>query len=184
MKIIYHSAYADEELKAGEPIKVIPGIATISIKKETGDSKSEVYFNGEMIEDLSSPLECGLNNEIVVKQGNQKKIYSVKPLVDSLKPEYAKAYEQFYYEYTQVKQNELDSIREGALKLYAVDKSTEVYDWSDIFEKIEAAFPAFKSICEKPKSHLKASNEVRQLRLLSELGMNQFLILQRIVKIG
>ncbi len=170
MKIIYHSAYADEELKAGEPIKVIPSIATISVKKENGDSRSEVYFKGEMIENLSSPLKCGLSNEVVVKQGDQKNIYSVKPLVDSLKPEYAKAYEQFFYEYTKTKKNEIDSIRDGLLKLYAVDKSTEVYDWTDIFKKIEDAYPAFKAICEKPKSHLKSSNEVRPIETVKRIG--------------
>lgn len=170
MRIIYHSAFADEELKAGEPIRAIPGMATISIKQETGDTTSEVYFNGEMIENLSSPLYCGANNEIIVKQGKQKQLFSVKPLVDSLKTEYAKAYEQFYYEYTQVSQNELQGITEGKLKLYAVDKSTEVFDWSDIFNQIELAFPAFKSICEKPKSHLKSSNEVRPIETVKRIG--------------
>lgn len=170
MKIIYQSVYADEELIAGEPIKVIPSIATISIKKENGDSSSEVFFNGELMENLSLPIKCEVNNEIVVKKGKQKSTYSVKPLVDNLKPEYAKAYEQFYYEYLQMTENEIDSICDGALKLYAVDKSTEVFDWSDIFRKIESAYPAFKSICEKPKSHLKASNEVRPIETVKRIG--------------
>ena len=69
-----------------------------------------------------------------------------------------------------MKFDEINSIQLGSLKLYAVDQSTEVRDYSEIFEQISEAFKAIKAICEKPKSHLKAVNEVRPIETVKRIG--------------
>ena len=54
--------------------------------------------------------------------------------------------------------------------MYAVDQSTEVTDWTGTFNQIEEALKDFKAICEKPKSHLKAVNEVRPIDTVKRVG--------------
>ena len=87
-----------------------------------------------------------------------------------LSNEYAIAYKQFAYEYKNKINNEIESIQSGQLKMYAADQSAEVHDWTELFNKLEDAFSAFKSICEKPKSHLKAINEVRPIETVKRIG--------------
>ena len=76
-------------------------------------------------------------------------MFSVKSVAQPLPLKYAKAYEQFRYEYQEKELDEIRSIQKGLLRLYAVDQSTDVSDWSDTFKQIEASFSAFKIICEK-----------------------------------
>lgn len=170
MRVVYHSVYTDEELQPGIPLRVIPGSGTLSVITESRDSEIEIYFNGEKLEDEPKDLPVDVGGELIVKRRKERNIYTVRPFVEPLTPDFSKAYEQFYYEYLRKDDDEIASIRNGNIKLYAVDQSTEVKDWSDIFAQIEAAYSAFKVICDKPKSHLRAVNEVRPIETVKRVG--------------
>ena len=170
MRVVYRSVYTDEELQPGIPLRVIPGSGTLSIVTESGDPGMEIYFNGEKLEDEPRDLPVDVGGELIVKRGKDRNVYTVRPFIEPLTPDFSKAYEQFYYEHLRKGTDEIASIRSGNVKLYAVDQSTEVKDWSDIFDQIEAAYPAFKAICDKPKSHLRVVNEVRPIETVKRVG--------------
>lgn len=171
MKVIYHSALVTKELERDSVFRAVPGKAYLDIEKERGDQEYEALLNGSILESDSGEIEIETDAELVVRmRGGEKHFYSVKPLVRELSNEYASAYEQFQYEYLEKPDNEIESIKSGLLKMYAVDQSADVIDWTDTFDKIEEAFKAFKHICEKPKSHLKAVNEVRPIETVKRIG--------------
>ena len=170
MKIVYKSVYEDEELQSGIPLKTIPGSGTLSVITERGDTNIEVIHNGDSLTGDMKEIPAEEGTELVVKKGNDRSVYTIRPFVDSLAIDFSTAYEQFFYKFLRKNTNEIESIKNGSLKLYAVDQSTEVRDWTEIFDQIDAAYPAFKYICEKPKSHLKAINEVRPIETVKRIG--------------
>lgn len=82
----------------------------------------------------------------------------------------AAAYVQFSEEYDSLEYNELESIQLGELKMYAVDQTTSICDWTEIFELLESKLNVFRIICDKPKSHLKSVNEVRPIETVKRIG--------------
>lgn len=84
----------------------------------------------------------------------------------------ATAYEQFGHEYYHKnrKWDDIKNVQHGRLRLYATDQSIEVRDYSEIFAQIDEAFSAFRLICNRPKSHLKAVNEVRPIDTVKRVG--------------
>ncbi len=171
MKVFYYSALVTKELEQGSVFRAVPSKARLEIEKERGDQDFDVLLNGNVLDTNIGTIEIEADAELVIRaQGGGKHTYSVKPLVRELSNEYAIAYEQFQYEYLGKPDNEIESIKAGCLKMYAVDQSAKVYDWTETFDKIEASFKAFKSICEKPKSHLKAVNEVRPIDTVKRIG--------------
>lgn len=87
---------------------------------------------------------------------------------------YAKAYGQFWEDDQNRVSDEITSIQTGRLRLYAADQSAEVRDWSELFGQLEDALFAFQAICEKPKSHLRAVNEVRPIETVKRIGYESF----------
>ncbi|MDR0453609.1 MAG: DUF2357 domain-containing protein [Deferribacteraceae bacterium] len=87
-----------------------------------------------------------------------------------LPPKFSDAYRDFGYQISKVKDSPLEAIRGGKLKMYAVKESTEFIDISDTLGRIEDAYQAFKKICEKPISHLKAINEVKPIETVKRVG--------------
>ena len=170
MKVLYHSALIDKELTRGIIFRTIPCKAYLVIETERNEPDFDLIFNGVVVDSHIKSFECNGDAELIVRQYGEKYIYSVKPIVHILSNEYALAYGQFAYEYRDKTKNEIESIQSGQLKMYAVDQSAEVHDWTELFDKLEDAFPAFKSICEKPKSHLKAVNEVRPIETVKRIG--------------
>lgn len=170
MRVVYHSLYSKEEVQSGIPLRTIPGRGTLSVISESGDPKVDIFYNGDKIEDEVKDLQAEVGAELIIKEGKNRNTYTVRPFVESLSPDFAKAYEQFSYEYLRKDNNEIVSIQSGGLKLYAVDQSTEIRDWTENFDQIEAAYPAFKAICDKPKSHLKAVNEVRPIETVKRVS--------------
>ena len=170
MKVFYHSALADIEITPGSVFRHFPGPSYLEVVREKNDRDYDVIFNGSIIDSIQSTLEFNTEAELTIRKQGEKQIYTVKPMVHPLSNEYALAYEQFADEFGKKTSNELDSIKNGFLKMYAIDQSSEVRDWTDIFDKIEDAFSSFKSICEKPKSHLKAVNEVRPIETVKRIG--------------
>lgn len=170
MRVVYRSVYSDEELQPGIPLRTIPGKGTLSMITESGDPGSEIFFNGEKLECATENLPADVDGELIVKQGKERSSYTIRPLVEPLTLEFSKSYKQFFYEFQRKNTDEIASIQSGNVKLYAVDQSTEVKDWSVIFDQIENAYPAFKAICDKPKSHLRAVNEVRPIETVKRVG--------------
>ena len=170
MKILYRSAFATEELNPDVTFRTVPRKAYMEIHKGRNEGVFDLLYNGTIIDPETKEIECNEDGELVVRKEGERHVYSVKPIVQPLPMKYAKAYEQFLYEYEDKEFDEIRSIQTGGLRLYAVDQSTEVYDWSEVFAQIEESFSAFKIICEKPKSHLKAVNEVRPIETVKRIG--------------
>ena len=170
MKIIYRSAFATVELDPDVTFRTVPGKAYMEIHKGRNEGEFDLLYNGTIIDPETKEIECNEDGELVVRKEGERHVYSVKPIAQPLPMKYAKAYEQFLYEYEDKEFDEIRSIQTGELRLYAVDQSTEVYDWSEVFAQIEESFSAFKTICEKPKSHLKAVNEVRPIETVKRIG--------------
>ena len=170
MKVIYHSTLRNTELEPGKILRTIPAKSYLELKKENGDDQCDVIFNGTLIESNYENLICDGEAELVIRQGDGRNVYTIRNSVQPLSMKYARAYEQFSFENRDRVSDEVESIQLGEVKLYAVDQSTEVYDWSDVFRQIEDAFSPFKSICERPKSHLKAVNEVRPIETVKRIG--------------
>ena len=170
MKVIYHSALWNTEREPGKILRTIPAKSYLELKKENGDDQCDVIFNGTLIESNYENLICDGEAELVIRQGDGRNVYTIRNSVQPLSMKYARAYEQFSCENRDRVFDEVESIQLGEVKLYAVDQSTEVYDWSDVLRQIEDAFSPFKSICERPKSHLKAVNEVRPIETVKRIG--------------
>ena len=170
MRVLYRSALISKELVAGSIFRAAPCKACLELQKGKGEAELDVILNGNVISSDIAEVDCDAEAELIIRQNGEKYSYVVKPLVHTLSNKYALAYEQFAYEYNDKLLNEIESIKSGALKMYAVDQSTDVHDWTGTFDKIEDAFPAFKAICEKPKSHLKSINEVRPIETVKRIG--------------
>lgn len=170
MKVYYHSALNKTVLTPGSVLRTVPCKAVLKLHKEKNESPCELVYNGTIINPDKTEIECNEEAELVIRQDGERYVYSIRPSVQLLTTKNARAYEQFSYEYRDMEFDEIDSIQLGTLKLYAVDQSTEVHDFSEVFGQINDAFNAFKSICEKPKSHLKAVNEVRPIETVKRIG--------------
>lgn len=170
MRVFYSSTLISKELVAGSIFRAVPCKACLELQRQKDDCEFDVILNGNIISSDVTKVDCDAETELIIHQNGEKITYIVKPLVHTLSNEHALAYEQFAYEYNDKLENEIKSIRSGALKMYAVDQSTEVHDWTDTFDKIQDAFSAFKAISEKPKSHLKAINEVRPIETVKRIG--------------
>lgn len=170
MKVFYQSVYADEELQPGTPLKTLPGSGIFSLMTENGDSKTELFYNGEKTDCETNEFPADRETELIIGKGKERRVYTTIPFVKPLGLAFTNAYGQFAYEFKKKDKNEIDSILNGSLKLYAVDQNTEVRDWTEIFDQLEMAYPAFKAVCAKPKSHLKAINEVRPIETVKRVG--------------
>ena len=170
MKVYYHSALNETELTPGGVLRIVPCKAVLKLHREKTESLCELVYNGTIINPDTTEIECNEDAELVIRQDGERYIYSVRPSVQLLTTKNARAYEQFSYEYRNMEFDEISSIQLGTLKLYAIDQSAEICDFSEVFGQINDAFNAFKAICEKPKSHLKAVNEVRPIETVKRIG--------------
>ena len=170
MKVYYHSVLNETELTPGGVLRTVPCKAVLKLHREKTESPCELVYNGTIINPDTTEIECNEEAELVIRQDGERYTYLVRPSVQVLTTKNARAYEQFSYEYRNMEFDEISSIQLGTLKLYAVDQSTEVRDFSEVFGQINNAFNAFKAICEKPKSHLKAVNEVRPIETVKRIG--------------
>lgn len=170
MKVYYQSALNNVELTPGGAFRTVPCRAYLKLHRDKTERPCELLYNGTIISSDTKEIECNAEAELVVRQNGERYVYSVRPLIQPLPTKFSKAYEQFGYEYRDMELDEISSIQIGSLKLYAVDQSTEVRDYSEVFDQIESAFISFKAICEKPNSHLKAVNEVRPIETVKRIG--------------
>ena len=170
MRVYYHFALEDTEIAPGSVLRTVPCKARIELQREKSDTSCEILYNGTIIDSDIKDIECVEEADLVIRQSGRRDTYSIRHSIHPLSVKYARAYEQFSYEYRNAGLDEISSIQLGSLKLYAVDQSTEVYDYTDVFDQIESAFSAFKQIGERPKSHLKAVNEVRPIETVKRIG--------------
>ena len=169
MKVFYHSIYSHIELPQDKVFYTVPCEFHLEILKEDNDSSWDMLLNGSLLDPETRQIACNGEAELIVIISESRQVYSVRS-VQTLSVKYGKDYERFAYEYQNIKDNEIRSIQSGALGLYAIDQSAEVKDWTKAFEQIKTAFSSFKKICEKPKSHLKAVNEVRPIETVKRIG--------------
>lgn len=170
MRVYYHSAIEDKEITPGSILRAVPCKAQLELQREKTDAACDILFNGNIIDPDTKYIECLEESELVIRQCGRRDTYTVRHSIQPLSVKYARAYEQFSYEYRNSDLDEISSIQLGGLKLYAVDQSTEVYDYTEVFDQIDNAYSAFKVICERPKSHLKAVNEVRPIETVKRIG--------------
>lgn len=170
MKVYYHSAIKNCEVFPGMPFRTVPCESYLQLVKEKNDSNHDILFNGTIIDTDIDRVSCNEEAELIIRGEGTRLVYSVRPLLRPLTLKYAQAYEQFAYEYSHKKFNELESIQTGELRMYAIDSSIEVKDWTALFDEIDSAFRSLKLICEQPKSHLKAVNEVRPIETVKRIG--------------
>lgn len=170
MKVFYKSTITYRELEPGCVFRTIPDMASLELQKGKNESPFDVILDGIIIDSDISVLECKPETELIIRQNGYSTSYSVRPLVHPISNELMNAYEQFSYEYGDKTFNEIDAVKNGQLKMYAVDQSTDVKDWTELFDSLESSFNALKNICDKPKSHLKAVNEVRPIETVKRIG--------------
>ncbi len=170
MKVYYQTALINRELVPGNTLRTLPCKALLKLCPEKNEGPYEMIYNETEIKSVKDEIECNEEGELIIRQGGERHLYAVRPLIKPLSTRYARVYDQFIYEYGNMESDEIDSIQHGRLKLYAVDQTTEVFDYSEIFGQIERAFRHFKLICEKPISHLKAVNEVRPIETVKRIG--------------
>ena len=135
MRVYYHSALTDMEIAPGSIFRTVPCKARLELHREKTDAACEILYNGIIINPDTKDIECMEEADLVIRQSGRKDTYSVRYSIHPLSVKYAKAYEQFSYEYRDADLDEISSIHLGSLKLYAVDQSTEVYDYTDIFDR-------------------------------------------------
>jgi len=80
------------------------------------------------------------------------------------------AYEQFGLEFDKLETTPLDGIKNHELRMYAVEQSTKIKDFTETLKKINDSLPAIIKICGKPKSHLKSINEIRPIDTVKRTG--------------
>ncbi len=170
MRVFYHSAFLSQELTGNSAVLAVPCESRLELRKTRGDSESEVYINGELTSSDIVPVYLDKEIRLTIQRKNEKVSYTVKPLVNTLADEQARIYEQFAHEYIGKLTNEIESIRADALRMYAVEYATRIRDWSGTFDQLQEAFRAFKSIGDRPRSHLKAINEVRPIETVKRIG--------------
>ena len=169
MKVFYHSALQYEEIKPNSEFLAMPIKAVVEIEQEKDESPYDLMYNGIAIDSCVTVLECNAETEFRIRQDGNWYTYSVRPL-KPLSGKLATAYERFLYEFQKKEFDEITSIQEGNLKLYAFEESAEVKDWTEEFNTLEKAFLDFKAISEKPISHLKSINEVRPIETVKRIG--------------
>lgn len=170
MKVCYHSAFRFEELKPDRVFSAIPTLAALELSKDRNEPPYELLYNGDLIDSNTERLPCCDRAELIVKQGSHRYVYSVLPSVKPVSAKCIGAYEQFSFDHSRLETDAIQGVCDGLLKLYAIDQSTEVRDWSPIFDQLDKAYGAFKAICEKPKSHLKSVNEIRPIETVKRVG--------------
>lgn len=170
MKIFYKSTFEKKEILPGETIETVPDVGVIKIVEDSNEPPYIIYVNGELLPEETHEYECDVATDIVVKQESVVNNYKIRPLAEMMSRQSSTSYSQFEYEFLNSKQNEIQSIISGKLKLYAVEQNSKVRDWTSLFNILEDALPTLKRICDKPKSHLKSANEVRPIETVKRVG--------------
>lgn len=171
MKVIYDSNFINKNLQESETYYTIPASSQIKIVAEKFDQIHNVILNGKYIDVKNiSNINCPESAQIVISLNDEIKTYETRAITKHLKPEFSDAYGEFEFNHTKTNGWPLLSILDGTLKMYAVEQSADVEDISTILKSIRKAHKAFKQICDKPKSHLKAVNEVKTIETVKRVG--------------
>ena len=172
MRVEYHSDFIDVELEEEVAFSTVSSSSYIQIIPDYNVYNLDVAVNGQYIDaDNYAHIPIGEMANIAICANGKTQNYEVKPVAKRLLTEFSDPYGEFNFQYLNIsKSSPVAAILSGKLKMYAVEKSAEVEDITKILEKIEAAYPAFKRICEKPKSHLRAINEVRPIETVKRVG--------------
>ncbi len=173
------SQYMDEEIDfevvdtlAGEELFVLPEKARIHIIKEKGDCIEEIIYGETRISLEVEVLEHKIDAKLYIKNRGITVKYGTKLKYSLLNPteKYAHSYAQFAFEYDKKPSDEVESIKQGFLRLYAIEQVNEVYDYTELLTILENTMVVFRAICNAPKSRLKSVNEVRPIETVKRVG--------------
>lgn len=170
MRVFYRTEIVNIELEVGKTLEVVPCKAFFELQKQKGDKDYELFLDGNIISGDISIIDCSLGGQLTIRQNDRKMTYSVRTFVGELSTENSLIYDQFLCEYNAKEESDVDSIKSGKLRLYAVDQSISIQDYTLIFDKLFDSLSSFILICNKPKSHLKATNEVRPIETVKRIG--------------
>ena len=170
MKVYYSSGLKRIELEPGQVYRTVPTISSLILELSKNEPDYTIIYNGTRVNSKKLELDCNDAIELIIEQSGEQYTYSVKPSVPVMSYDNAIAYEQFNFEYSHKKKDDIESIQTGETKMYAVEQIASIQDWSSIFDIIEESFKSFKFICNNPKSHLKATNEVRPIETVKRVG--------------
>ena len=81
MKVFYHSSLIYKELLPDSIFRHVPGKACIELKKEKNDKEYDIIYNGNIIDNNTSKLDCHVEAELVIRQNGKRYLYTVRPLV-------------------------------------------------------------------------------------------------------
>ncbi len=172
MKIMYCSSICEKEILAGEELFVLPEKAMIRIVREKGDCIGEIVYGETRISPEVELFEHKIDAKLYIRNRGVTTKYGTKLKYSLLNPteKYANSYAQFALEYEEKPSDEIESIREGFLKLYAIEQVNEVYDYTQLLEILENTISVFRTICNAPKTRLKSVNEVRPIETVKRVG--------------
>ena len=124
MKVLYHSAFKEGELCAGSTYYTVPCRATLKLQRDENEPPYELIYNGTVIDPNKTEIEFNEKAELIVRQDGNRYLYTVKPSIQPLSSKNANVYDELYHEYVAKKSDEICSIQDGTVKLYAIDQST------------------------------------------------------------
>ena len=168
IKLLCSTPFETVELAAGNPYR--PPVPVYTIRYE-GDEDLQIVINGIAYQAVPgwSSGESGETDITVFGRDNFTASFSVKPTIGIIPLKTGLPYEKFYERYRAVAGDPLQAVLDREIPVYALPQP-EMKDFKKILDMIEKAYPHFKAICAKPRSHLKSINEIRPIETVKRIG--------------
>ena len=167
----YQSPLEMIELREGETAKSLSPVGTLHLSS----IPDEIKMNDEQVIPRDDrTVACSGAVRISVRDGEQWHQYSIQPAYPLMAEKDAGAYIDFRGEKTRCREEfsgmrEIEWVQFGQLHLFD-RQSLEIADNSEILYQLAECWPALRSICKRPKSHLKSVNEIRPIDAVKRIG--------------
>ncbi len=169
IKLLCSTPFETVELEPGTVLR--PFVPVYEIKNG-GDEEALIVIDGESSVKAAPGWTLNKSGEtdITVFDGNNSSYsFSIRPGVGIVPLKKGLTYEEFYAQYEAQQDDLLQAVLERNILIYALPEP-EMKDFSHILDKIEEAYPHFKAICAKTRSHLKSINEIRPIETVKRIG--------------
>ena len=168
IRLLCATPFETVELKAGVPYR--PPVPVYCLRNGS-DEELQVVINDKANKALPgwNVRVAGESDITIVSVDNYSATFSVRPSVGIIPLKTGLSYEEFYYKYIAVEGNKLEAVLDRKIPVYALPQP-EMKDFQKMLDEIEKAYPAFKTICAKPRSHLKSINEIRPIETVKRIG--------------
>ncbi|MBQ8074140.1 MAG: hypothetical protein IJ231_10310 [Clostridia bacterium] len=161
-----------------ETVELEPGVAfrpfvPIYAIKNGGDEEALIVIDGETSVKAAPGWTINKSGETditIFNEGNSSYSFSIRPGVEIVSLKSGLTYEEFYEQYEANKEDPLKAVLEREILIYALPEPEMKDDISIILAKIKEAYPHFKAICSKARSHLKSINEIRPIETVKRIG--------------